>query len=239
MFRFKNATFSALLYGAFLSQAKMTLGLLTGDEIAQLETIARQLESTCVLVGCQDPVTETSRRDLFETPEAHLARKLVPTEVVDCILESLVCNLYLDSLYLPPISDYDFVEVCLSESKDKFPGFDECKKKDVIDFTNKEDPKSNEFRYQDSGPESLQGVFWLNYSPNRWSSLVTFAETRESAGGIATGTLGDVTGDFPLPTGPLSSFGEYDYLIRVLGDHNWAFGKSSRVHYMFIDLVFI
>jgi hypothetical protein len=190
-----------------------------------VEEVSTKVQGACATVGCDSPDfdAERARRHLKEASPNSITRHL---QVDECVFETLLCNLYLDNLYLPPISDYDFLEVCLEQEYNDDPlGY--CEEKETIKFTNKEDPDDAKFRYHNQGPEQLQGVFWLNYQPNTWSSLVTFAKTREAFGGIATGELGNIIGESPLGfSGKITNPFDYAYQIRVLGDRNWAFGKT-------------
>ena len=161
--------------------------------------------------------------------------------LVGCIVETLACRLYLDNLYMPQVENYRFNDVSLDKNCAKITKVPEIK------FTKSAGAiKPNEFRYQSVGPASLRGVFSLNYSPCKWSSLVSFAESEAtSPGGISTGELGNVgienfvdtlsdliSGagsplelDAGAVVGPLRAPSDYAYAMRVLGDANWAFGE--------------
>lgn len=232
----------------------MASAMLSKKDTELLEAVVDELQLSCALVGCDQgiqPGDEVEVRRKLEKiiskdPRKFGRRKLsekhqvedggraleMEEDILECILETFLCrHLYLDDNYLPPISAYDFKEVCLEKAEYDDDDLEDCKKEDTIEFTTKEDPDDNEFRYQDSGPEQMQGVFWLNYSPYTWSTLVSFARTREADGGFSTGTLGDTTSigadNFPIPI--LSELDEsyFDYAFRVLGDHNWAFGDPD------------
>lgn len=99
-------------------------------------------------------------------------------------------------------------------------------------FTTDANPPPHGFRYHDSGPASMQGVFWTQqnsvshslglgipflahliqqYIPA--SSLISFARTRHGEG-VQTGVLQrDAHGN--------------DYVMRVVGDHSWAFREVA------------
>ena len=154
-------------------------------------------------------------------------------DVIICALETLACHLYLDNLFLPPLEDYVINDVCLSDPGEEH-NCEEFYEVKEIEFTaDSNDIKANEFLYQDSGPLQTQGVFALEYDPCSASSLVSFGETREAPGGVGTGEIGDInqfgtsTEGNPGAVGPLRFPTDYAYAFRVIGDHNWAFGKSA------------
>lgn len=143
-----------------------------------------------------------------------------------CAIETIGCHLYLDNMFLPPIEEYTYVDVCIATDgfKNECEDVNNVKEIKFVDSTN--DIKENEFLYQSQGPAQLQGVFALEYSDCAGSTLVSWAEGRESQGGLNTGVLGDVDGDgsnFGV-TGPLRTPGatEYIYAQRALGDHSWV-----------------
>lgn len=99
-----------------------------------------------------------------------------------------------------------------------------CTPQNTIVFTTAENPPPNGFRYHNTGPPSLQGVFWTqqNTLTNFFggdadsiipaSQLVSFARTRHG-NGVQTGVLQrDANG--------------YDFVARVLGDHSWGFRQN-------------
>ena len=118
-----------------------------------------------------------------------------------------------------------------------------CSAANTIQFTNVENPPPNGFRYLDSGPEQLQGVFWTRQNilsqalatfaemfDTIRSELVSFAPTRHGDG-VETGILQtDQNG--------------YEFVFRVLGDHSWSasenapdtFASAADILYLF-DLV--
>jgi hypothetical protein len=205
--------------------------------------IADAIGDFCVANDCTD-LTSESRRKMSEVDEndtsvlghmkRHLQRKL-QSETLGCVL----CGLYLDNLYLPPLENYEFVNVCLDDDK-------ACDAEKKIKFVDTENPKEGEFRYANkNSPTNLQGVFSLDYSPCTWSSLVSFAETREAPGGVNTGVLGPDAAKGPIfpefinedeainefPIGPViprcGLTTEWDYAMRVIGDANWAYGTLT------------
>jgi hypothetical protein len=212
MLRLKKSAFSIFWGSTLLSQVSKTLAFLTPDDMKAVEEVSTKVQGACATVGCDSPDfdAERARRHLKEASPNSITRHL---QVDECVFETLLCNL-------------DFLEVCLEQEYNDDPlGY--CEEKETIKFTNKEDPDDAKFRYHNQGPEQLQGVFWLNYQPNTWSSLVTFAKTREAFGGIATGELGNIIGESPLGfSGKITNPFDYAYQIRVLGDRNWAFGKT-------------
>ena len=167
------------------------------------------------------------------------ANRMLQGDLVQCLVQTLACDLYLDNLYMPQVEEYRFNDVVLDQTCEKVTGLE------AIEFTDKSgSTKPEEFRFQDVGPPQLQGVFSLNYDPCDWSSLVSFAESSATApGGISTGVVGDVgeegfveellTGDLITDlelnagavVGPVRAPSDYVYAMRVLGDANWAFGE--------------
>ena len=248
MFRVSKKTFHNLLWGV-AAAAWIHVGSATPvtdpdvdsppREFIELQKLADGFNGFCnSLDGCTD-IVAGERRHLIEDSFAHNILKAGKVQVgerrleFDCAAEVLACDLYLDNMFLPPIEDYTFQNVCIKESDLDFV---DCKAEDVIKFTDKLDADADEFRYAgDDVPPQLRGVFSLEYSPCDWSSLVSFAQTREYQGdgmpfdldqpgdfngGIAAGFLGDGS----VPQGPLRTGNEYVYAMRVLGDQNWAFG---------------
>lgn len=112
-----------------------------------------------------------------------------------------------------PDDAYERYTVCVDESVD---GCEVGVNK--IEWVGSEvvDPAPYQFRYHDSGPASLQGVFMLTdqYAGN--SFLVSLAKTRQAPGGISTGE-----------TGKRDKLG-YTMVIRPRGDHNWAFSFPDQ-----------
>lgn len=209
-------------------------------ELQKIKEIADMFLAYCSAADCQSLASQdaSARRHLLEDDsvsnhvlEATVAnlypegkRKL---GILSCLAEVLACHLYLDNLYMPQVEDYKLVDVSLADK-----GYEnQCAAATgakAIQFTpSVTNIKDEQFLYLDKGPKSIQGVFQLDYQPCFASSLVSFAETSTSIGGISTGVLGDVSGDGSLfsVSGPLRAPSDYVYAMRVLGDHNWAFGK--------------
>ena len=114
-----------------------------------------------------------------------------------------------------------------------------CNAFNTIRFTNAENPAPNEFRFHDSGPPQMQGVFWTQQEsaglealiqPDEDnfanSDLVTFARTRHG-GGISTGFL-------------QTDSNGYEYVQRPLGDHSWSTSANSlETHLTSVDVLYI
>ena len=153
----------------------------------------------------------------------------VVLDVVQFVLCTILSIFHTNILYsqVEDLGDYDDEFVCLEK--------DACPETslETVKFVS-ENAKENEFLYHDKGPQSLQGVFWLNYA-GFCSSMVSFAETVE-ASPLSTGELREPV--FPLfPNIPL---GGYTSNIRVPGASNWAFSGFSPCYFLveLIDLIY-
>lgn len=86
-------------------------------------------------------------------------------------------------------------------------------------------PQPNEFRYNDneSGPDTLKGVFWFKGQIKGYSILSSFAENRL---GFGVGT-GELNGDDD----------QFAMVARPRGDHTWAFsGQPSGISHWYNDI---
>lgn len=149
-------------------------------------------------------------------------------QVVQFVLCTILSIFHTNILYsqVEDLDDYDDNFVCLEKDACPETGLE------TVKFVS-ENAKENEFLYHDKGPESLQGVFWLNYA-GFCSSMVSFAETVE-AYPLSTGELREEP-VFPLfPNIPfIYSYDGYTSNIRVPGASNWAFSGFSPC-YPFVE----
>ena len=134
---------------------------------------------------------------------------------------------------LHPTDAFEMHTLCTDINR---PG---CDENNTISFTTEANPAPNGFRYHDSGPVQMQGVFWTQQenvglemliAPEEdnfaSSDLVSFARTRHG-GGINTGVL-------------QTDSNGYEYVTRPLGDHSWSTSANSmETHLTSVDVLYI
>lgn len=133
---------------------------------------------------------------------------------------------------LQPISSFTRFILCTDGAR---PG---CDFSNTLRFTAALNPAPNEFRYHNTGPPQLQGVFWTqqNLLPTLFSAfggggmgdggdpvfastdLVSFARTRHGSG-IQTGVL-------------QTNADGFEYVARPVGDHSWSTSQASPSIYL-------
>lgn len=130
---------------------------------------------------------------------------------------------------LQPVSSFFRFPACTDINR---PG---CDSSNTIVFTTAVNPPPNGFRYHNTGPPELQGVFWtqqdelaslfgplVGLSPDDpifvSTELVSFARTRHG-GGVQEGVL-------------RTNEDGYEYVARPVGDHSWSTSQRAPDTYL-------
>lgn len=152
-------------------------------------------------------------------PSSSHPRRHLQANFLTGILSSIIPFYAPNQYTLQPVEAFEVTALCT--------GFvlNECNAGNVIQYTTLENPGRNQFRYHNTGPVQLQGVFWTIQEQLETlfaftdevtfasSDLVSFARTRHG-GGVQSGVLQtDANG--------------YEYVLRPLGDHSWSASSNS------------